>query len=87
MPLLRELFSQLQRVDWSRLVEGATDFELLQTRDDLGSWLMRWGLLKQYQERLPADYPRWQINAQEIFRSLSPADQAVVFAGWLALCR
>jgi len=85
MPQLHWLFGQLQEVRWEQLVENATDFDLLQTRDELCTWLMRWGSAKQYQDRLPDDYPRWHINIQEIFRSLSTADQALVLVGWLAL--
>ena len=85
MPHLRWFFGRLQEVDWEQLLENATDFDLLQTRDDLCSWLIRWGSARQYQDRLPNDYPRWHINIQEIFCSLSTADQALVLVGWLAL--
>lgn len=85
IPQLHWLFSRLQEVRWEQLLESATNFDLLQTRDDLCSWLRRWGGARQYQDRLPDDYPRWHINIQEIFSSLSTADQALVLVGWLAL--
>ena len=36
-------------------------------------------------DRLPDDYPRWEIDLQEIFRTLSTTDQALVLVVWLAL--
>ena len=85
MPQLRWLFRQLQEANWEHLLENATDFDLLQTRDELCTWLMRFRNAQQYQDRLPDDYPRWDLNAPDIFRSLPITDQALVLAGWLAL--
>jgi len=85
MPQLHWLFGRLQEIRWERLQEDTTDFDLLQTRDEFCTWLMRWGGARQYQDRLSDDYPRWQINVQEIFNSLSMADQTLVLVGWLAL--
>jgi hypothetical protein len=85
IPQLRWVLAQLQAVDWKQIVEHATDFDLLQTRDELCSWMMRWGKARQYWDRLPADYPRWQIDTQQMFSSLSTADQALILVGWLAL--
>lgn len=85
MPQLRYIFSQLQEVSWEHLLENTTDFDLLQTRDELCTWLIRWRSAMQYQHRLPDEYPRWQINIHESFYSLSIADQVLVFVCWLAL--
>ncbi len=83
IPQLRWVFVRLQAVDWEYLLEHATDFDLLQTRDEMRTWLMRWGIARQYQDHLPADYPRWQIDVQQIFAALSTSDQALMFAsGW-----
>jgi len=85
IPQLRWVLAQLQAVDCEQMLEHATDFDLLQTRDELCSWMMRWGRARQYQDHLSADYPRWQIDIQQIFSSLSTADQALILVGWLAL--
>jgi hypothetical protein len=85
MPQVRWLFTRLQEIRWEGLLSNTTDFGLLEMRDDLCSWLMRWGNARQYQDRLPNDYPRWDINFQETFRSLPLADQAIVLVCWLAL--
>jgi hypothetical protein len=67
------------------LLERMTYFEVLQARDDLCTWLMRLGNARQCRSRLPDDYPRWEIDLQEIFRALSTTDQALVLVVWLAL--
>ena len=85
VPQMRWLFTRLQEIRWDGLLSSTTDFGLLEMRDDLCNWLMRWGNAKQYQDRLPNDYPRWDIDFQDIFRSLPLADQAIVLVGWLAL--
>jgi hypothetical protein len=85
MPQLHWLFLRLQEVRWEQLLESATDFDLLQTRDELCSWLMRLGNARQYRDQLPTDYPSFDLNAQDIFRSLPTTDQALVLVGWLAL--
>jgi hypothetical protein len=46
---------------------------------------MRLGNARHYRDRLPDDYPRWEINFQELFYALSMADQALVLVVWLAL--
>lgn len=85
MPQLRWLFRRLQEVRWEQLLESATDFDLLQTRDELCTWLMRLRNARHYRDRLPNDYPRWDLNVPDIFRSLPAAEQALVLVGWLAL--
>jgi hypothetical protein len=85
IPQLHWLFRHLLEVHWEPLLESATDFDLLQTRDELCSWLMRLGNARQFRDRLPNDYPRWDLNAQDLFRSLSTPDQALVLVGWFAL--
>jgi hypothetical protein len=85
LPHLRWFFRWSQEIDWEDLVEQATAFEVLQARDDLRSWLMRLGNARHYRDRLPDDYPRWEINFQELFYALSMADQALVLVVWLAL--
>jgi hypothetical protein len=85
MPQLHWLFRHLQEVRWEQLLESATDFDLLQTRDELCTWLMRLGNARQFRDRLPNDYPRWGLNAQDLFRFLSTPDQALVLVGWVAL--
>jgi hypothetical protein len=85
IPQLRWLFARLQEVRWEHLLENATDFDLLQTRDELCTWLMRLSNAHYYRDRLPNDYPRWALNAQDIFRSLPTTDQALVLVSWLAL--
>jgi hypothetical protein len=85
MPQLRWLFHRLQKVDWEHLLENAANFDLLQTRDELCNWLMRVEHARQFRDRLPNDYPRWDLSAQHLFRSLATTDQALVLVGWLAL--
>jgi hypothetical protein len=85
LPQLRWLFAQLQEVRWEHLLQHISDFELLQTRDNLSTWLLRWEIAGQYRDQLPADYPRWDVNVQEIFRSLPTNEQMLVFVIWLAL--
>jgi hypothetical protein len=85
IPNLRWVFSRLQEVSWEHLLDDRTDFDLLQARDELCTWLMRWQNARQYRNRLPADYPRWRIDVQQNFSSLAVADQALVVVGWLAL--
>lgn len=89
MPELRWLFGRLQEIRWEHLMENTTDFDMLKSRDDLRNGLIRKVgnklVNKEYQSRLPKDYPRWQINLQETFRSLPVADQALVLVGWIAL--
>jgi len=43
------------------------------------------GMVSNSRDQLPNDYPRWDLNVQDLFRSLSTTDQALVLAGWLAL--
>lgn len=71
LPRLRWFFRWLQELDWQRLLERVTAFEVLQARDDLRSWLTRLGNARHYRDRLPNEYPRWEIDFQELFRSLS----------------
>jgi hypothetical protein len=85
IPQLHWFFHWLQEVRWEELLEHVADFEVLQARDDLRTWLMRLGNGRHYRDRLPDDYPRWEIDLQEIFRALSTADQALVLIVWLAL--
>ncbi|MEO6890100.1 MAG: hypothetical protein ABI456_12165 [Ktedonobacteraceae bacterium] len=85
LPQLHWFFRWSQEARWEELLEHVADFEVFQARDDLCTWLMRLGNGRQYQDRLPDDYPRWEMNLQEIFRALSPADQALVLVAWLAL--
>jgi hypothetical protein len=86
MPQLHWLFSVLQEIRWEHLLENTTDFDLLQSRDDLRNRLMiKAGNAREHLDRLPKDYPRWHINFQEIFHSLTVADQALVLVGWLGL--
>jgi hypothetical protein len=87
LPRLRWFSGWSQEVRWEDLLEQVNDFELLQIRDDLRTWLIRLGNARQYRARLPADYPRWEINFEDIFRALSMIDQAMVLVGWLALRR
>lgn len=85
IPQLRWFLRWPQEVHWEELLEHVDDFEVLQARDDLCTWLMRLGNSRHYQDRLPDDYPRWEMNLQEIFRTLSTTDQALVLVAWLAL--
>ena len=85
MPQLHWLFHQLQKVDWEHLMENAANFDLLQTRDELCTWLMRIEHARQFRDQLPNDYPRWDLSALHLFRSLSTTDQALVVVSWLAL--
>jgi hypothetical protein len=85
LPHLHWFFRWLQEVCWEELLEHVDDFEVLQARDDLCTWLMRLGNARHYRGRLPDDYPRWEIDLQEIFRALSTTDQALVLVVWLAL--
>jgi hypothetical protein len=85
IPRLHWFLRYLQAVHWEELLKQVDDFAVLQARDDLRNWLMRLGNASQYQDRLPDDYPRWEIDLQEIFRALSTTDQALVLVAWLAL--
>jgi hypothetical protein len=85
MPQLHWLFRQLQEVGWEQLLESVTDFDLLQTRDELCTWLMRFSNARYYRDRLPDDYPSFDLNVPDIFRSLSTTDQALVLVSWVAL--
>lgn len=85
LPHLRWFLRWSQEVCWEALLEHVTVFEALQARDELRTWLMRLSHGKRYQDRLPADYPRWEIDFQAIFRDLPPADQALLLVGWIAL--
>lgn len=85
MPQLHWLFRRLQEVRWEQLLESASDFDLLQTRDELCTWLMRLRNARHYRDRLPDDYPSFDLNASDIFRSLPTTDQALVLVGWLTL--
>jgi hypothetical protein len=85
MPQLRWLFRRLQEANWEHLLENATDFGLLQTRDEVCTWLMQLKSAQQYRDRLPDEYPRWDLKGADIFRSLRMTDQALVLMGWLAL--
>lgn len=85
IPRLRWFFRWVQEIHWEELLDRVTDFEVLQARDELRTWLMRQGNARPYRDQLPADYPRWEIDFQEIFRALSTTDQAVVLVAWLAL--
>lgn len=85
MPQLHWLLHQLQEIEWEHLLGNTTDFDLLQTRDELCTCLMHLRNGWQFRDRLPNDYPRWSLNAAALFRSLAPTDQALVLVGWLAL--
>ena len=85
MPQLHWLFRRLQEVPWEHLLESATDFDLLHTRDELYTCLMRLRNARHHRERLPDDYPNFDLNVSDLFRSLPTADQALVLVGWLAL--
>jgi hypothetical protein len=85
MPQLHWLFRRLQEVGWEPLLESVTDFDLLQTRDEQCTWLMRFSNARYYRDRLPDDYPRFDLNVPDIFRSLPTTDQALVFVSWVAL--
>jgi hypothetical protein len=85
LPLLRWFFRWTQEMDWEALVEHVTVFEVLQARDDLRNWLMRLGHARHSRERLPDDYPSFEIDLQELFQALSAPDQALVLLVWLAL--
>lgn len=85
LPHLRWFFRWTQAIDWEELLEQVTDFEVLQARDDLCTWLMRLGNARYYRDRLPDDYPSFEIDFQELFRALSTTDQALVLVVWLAL--
>lgn len=82
---LRWFFRWTQEIDWEELVERVSAFEVLQARDELCTWLMRLGNARHNHDRLPDDYPRWEIDFQELFRALSTTDQALVLLVWLAL--
>lgn len=85
MPQLHWLICRLQEVNWEHLLENATDFDLLQTRDELCTWLMRLRNARPYRDRLPNDYPRFDLNVPDIFHSLPTTDQALVLVSWVAL--
>lgn len=85
IPQLRWFLRWPQEVRWEELLEHVADFEVLQARDDLCTWLMRLGNARQYRDRLPDDYPRWETNLQEIFHALSTTEQALIVVAWLAL--
>ena len=85
MPQLHWLFRRLQEVGWEHLLESVTDFDLLQTRDELCTWLMQFSNARYYRDRLPDDYPRFDLNVPDIFRSLPTTDQALVLVSWVAL--
>lgn len=69
MPQLHRLFRQLQEVNWEHLLENANNFDVLQTRDEMCTWLMRLRSARQERDQLPADYPRWEIEVSNIFPS------------------
>lgn len=85
LPLLRWFFRWSQELDWQGLLEHVTAFEMLQARDDLRSWLRRLENARHYRDRLPKEYPSFEIDFQELFRTLPTADQALVLVVWLAL--
>lgn len=85
LPQLHWFFHWPQEVRWEELLKRVDAFAVLQVRDDLRTWLMRLENGRHYQDRLPDDYPRWEINLAEIFRALSLSDQSLVFVAWLAL--
>lgn len=85
LPRLRWFFRWSQETDWEELLERVTSFEVLQARDDLRTWLILLGNARRSQDRLPNDYPRWEMDFQELFRALSMTDQALVLVIWLAL--
>ena len=85
LPRLRWFFRWSQALDWQELLEHVTAFEVLQTRDDLRSWLMRQGNGRRSRDQLPNEYPIFEIDFQEIFQALSTADQALVLVIWLAM--
>ena len=85
IPRLHWFLHYLQAVRWEELLKQVDDFAILQARDDLQTWLMRLGNARHYRDRLPNDYPRWEVDFQEIFRALPMTDQALVLVVWLAL--
>ena len=85
IPQLHWFFRYLQAAHWEELLKQVDNFAVLQARDDLRTWLVRLGNASHYRDRLPDDYPRWEIDLQETFRALSMADQALVLVVWLAL--
>lgn len=85
LPRLRWFFRWSQETGWEELLEHVTAFEVLQARDDLRTWLMRLGNARRSQDRLPNDYPRREMDFQELFHALSMTDQALVLVIWLAL--
>jgi hypothetical protein len=84
IPQLTWFLCSLQEICWDHFLQRVDDFELLQMRDEFRTWLMRLEIMRQYRDRLPSDYPRWDLNIQEIFYSLSVPDQELVFVCWLA---
>ncbi|MBO0779968.1 MAG: hypothetical protein J2P37_14185 [Ktedonobacteraceae bacterium] len=85
MPQLHWLFRRLQEVRWEQLLECVTDFDLLQARDELRTWLMRLSNARYYRDRLPDDYPSFDLDVADIFRSLPTTDQALALVSWVAL--
>ncbi len=85
LPRLRWFFRCLQALDWQGLLEHTTTCEVLQARDDLRNWLMRQANGRHYRQRLPNEYPSFEIDFPQLFEALSMADQALVLLVWLAL--
>src|SRR5262249_6968525 len=85
LPQLRWILRRLQEVRWESLLEHATDFDLLQTRDELLTWLMQASSARRYQDRHDDEYPRWAVDVRDTFNTLPIPEQAMALAGWLAL--
>jgi hypothetical protein len=85
VPLLQDLSAWLRMLSWEQALPTATDFDLLQARDEMRMFLMGFERSIPLWQQMPRDYPVWSAALREIFLSLEVDDQAALLAIWMAL--
>lgn len=85
VPLLRDLSAWLRMLPWEQALRTATDFDLLQARDEMRMFLLGFERSIPLRQQMPRDYPVWNAALREIFQSLAVEAQAALLVIWMAL--
>lgn len=85
VPFMQNVGLWIKTLPWEKAVRVATDFELMQTRDDIRNAMLRTEHPFPRPNYLLRTYPTQSIALREILQTTTVDEQAMLLALWLAV--
>jgi len=85
VPFLQNVSLWIRTLPWERAMRNASDFELMQTRDDIHNALLRIEQSFPHPTYLIRTYPTHGVALREILQTATVGEQAMLLVFWLPI--